>query len=90
MPPGEKEILKAGFLISDKGKTDVGASEKPASCFLVRFDDAVYPDRENFETHRGSLEMDLLTDKRLTYFRDWTKAVNQEASGRAAARKAQS
>lgn len=82
----EEEVLASSRVVCDvafdieaKGQLAVARDAAEDSCYLVRFDDVIYPDSSEFDTHKGYLENRLLRERRGIYLAEWHRDVLREA-----------
>jgi hypothetical protein len=95
--PASQAILGAVFNIQEMKSLSVAKDPKSGNCYLVRFDDVVYPDPANFEKEKSRIERDLLAGSRETgvgkeakHFKVWRDEVLREALGHATKKSAES
>ncbi len=84
--PGSRAILDFGFkALHEKGKVD-GFAEDPenAACYLVRWDDVIYPDLSQFEKKRQRYQGLVLHEKQTAYVAEWSKDLYKRADARSA------
>ena len=79
--PASSEIRDFAFKsVQEKGKAD-GPAEDPESslCFVVRWDDTIFPDASRFEESRSTYERKVLQDKQTAYMAQWRRRLYDEA-----------
>ena len=84
--------------LTDKGAAyHIAKDPKTGNCYLVRFDDVVYPDPANFEKEKSRIEHDLLAGSRESgvgkeakHFKAWRDEVMRKALGRASKKSTES
>jgi hypothetical protein len=79
--PASRAVLDFGFnAIREKGKVDGFAEDAATStCYVVRWDDTIFPDLKQFDSRRSTHERELLTEKQAVYLADWWAKVQKEA-----------
>ena len=77
--PSSRQMWDAAFELEEKGQLAVAQDPEEDACYLVRFDDVIYPDPADFDTNRTYLESSLLRDRRSLYFAEWHRNVWREA-----------
>ena len=83
--PSSREICEVGFDLEEKGQLAIARNPAEDACYLVRFDDVIYPDSSEFETHKSYLESRLVREKLGIYLAEWHRDVLLEANPQAAA-----
>jgi len=84
--PGSRAIIDFGFkALHEKGKVD-GFAEDPenAACYVVRWDDVIYPNLEQFEKKRLRYQGEVLQEKQTAYLDEWRKDLMKRADPRSA------
>ncbi len=80
--PGSKAVLEFGFdSIREKGRVE-GFAEDPenSACYVVRWDDTIFPDLKDFDKRRNRYEYSLLREKQEVYLADWWTKVRTGAN----------
>jgi hypothetical protein len=79
--PGSSVIVEYGFkTLQEKGKVE-GFVEDPTNsdCYIVRWDDVIFPDASQFPEERARYENTLLAEKQLAYLTDWQNKLRAQA-----------
>jgi hypothetical protein len=78
---GSRPIIEFGFkALHEKGKVD-GFAEDPSNsaCYVVRWDDQIFPDMDQFEKKRQRYQDQLLREKQTAYVDEWRKDLYKRA-----------
>jgi hypothetical protein len=79
--PASSAILEYGFkALREKGKVD-GFAEDPgtSACYVVRWDDQIFPDPAGFEKARPPIERQLMQEKQISYVAAWREKLYHRA-----------
>lgn len=76
-------LVEAGFRAAGVGKAAVGTSDAARAAYLVRVDEIVPPNPEDFPKEKASFESQVLAQRQTAHFAEWRKRVRAEARGRA-------
>jgi hypothetical protein len=79
--PGSSVIVDYGLKsLQEKGKVE-GFVEDPenSNCYIVRWDDVIFPDASKFPDERSRYENMILAEKQLAYMTEWQKKLLAQA-----------
>lgn len=82
--PASSALVEAGFRAAGAGKAAVGTSDAARAAYLVRVDEIIPPNPEDFPKEKASFESQVLAQRQTAHFAEWRKRVRAEARGRAA------
>ena len=78
--PGSMTIIDFAFKsLREKGKAGFVRDPENGVCYVVRYDDVIFPDQTKFEKQRLAKVRELREEKQTAYWLEWKRKLDQEA-----------